>query len=108
MPADVASQGWAEGVVAIDRKLRLLLESEGLTPIEAAGQQFDPHLHEAVVQEDAPNVPEGTITAELQKGYLLRDRVLRPAMVAVARHPSDNEHSTNNAGNGEHISGGIN
>lgn len=108
MPAEVSGQGWSEGIVAIDRKLRLLLESEGLTPIDAAGQQFDPHLHEAVVQEDAPNVPEGTVTAELQKGYLLRDRVLRPAMVAVARHPNDNDNSNPGAGNGEHISGGIN
>ncbi len=75
--------GWVGGIVAIDRKLRLLLDSEGLTPIEALGKPFDPHLHEAVVQEDRPNVPEGTVTAELQRGYRIRDRVLRPAMVAV-------------------------
>lgn len=113
MPAELQRLGWAEGIVAIDRKLRLLLDSEGLTPIEAIGQPFDPHQHQAVVQEDTTNVPEGTITAELQRGYRIRDRVLRPAMVAVARHPSpekdDGSHDqtpTRHAGHGD--SGGIN
>jgi molecular chaperone GrpE len=96
MPADLRGVPWVDGIVAIDRKLRLLLDSEGLTPIEAQGQQFDPHQHEAIVQEETSRVPEGTITAELQRGYRLRDRVLRPALVAVAKSPSQNT-----AGNGE-------
>lgn len=96
MPADLAGVGWAEGIVAIDRKLRQLLDSEGLTPIEAVGRPFDPREHEAVVSEDTQNVPDGTVTAELQRGYRIRDRVLRPAMVAVARHPSG---SQSNGGN---------
>jgi molecular chaperone GrpE len=105
MPAELTGQGWAEGIVAIDRKLRQLLESEGLTPIEAEGRPFDPHQHEAVVREETAAVAEGTVTAELQRGYRIRDRVLRPAMVAVATSPSieDNEHT---AGNGE--AGGSN
>lgn len=107
MPAELGNLGWAQGIVAIDRKLRLLLDSEGLTPIEALGQPFDPHLHEAVVHEDAPSVPEGTVIAELQKGYLIRERVLRPAMVAVARHPEDTTDTNQGAINGEH-SGGLN
>ena len=78
------TSSWVEGIAAIDRKLRLLLDSEGLTPIEAVGQPFDPHEHEAVAQEETTAVPEGTVTAELQRGYRIRDRVLRPAMVAVA------------------------
>jgi molecular chaperone GrpE len=90
-PAELADSGWVGGIVAIDRKLDQLLESEGLTPIEALGKQFDPHEHEAIAQEDRPGVPEGTVIAELQKGYRLRDRVLRPAMVAVARHTTDNQ-----------------
>lgn len=99
MPAELQHLGWVNGIVAIDRKLRLLLDSEGLTPIEALGQQFDPHVHEAVVREDRPNVPEGTVVAELQKGYRIRDRLLRPAMVAVAGRPNtDNEHSVNSGG----------
>lgn len=99
MPADLHDISWVSGIAAIDRKLRLLLDSEGLTAIEAVGKQFDPHEHEAIAQEDRPGVPEGTVIAELQKGYRIRDRVLRPAMVAVARHTStDNQPETNSGG----------
>ena len=95
-PEDLAGAAWVDGIVAIDRKLRQLLESEGLTPIEAQGQPFDPHQHEAIVQQETDKVPEGTVTAELQRGYRLRERVLRPSLVAVAKSPSHNS-----AGNGE-------
>jgi molecular chaperone GrpE len=95
MPAELQGVSWIGGISAIDRKLDQLLESEGLTPIEALGKQFDPHEHEAIAQEDRPGVPEGTVVAELQKGYRIRDRVLRPAMVAVARHSSDNSGGLN-------------
>lgn len=88
MPAELRELSWAEGVVAIDRKLRQLLESEGVTPIAAEGQPFDPRQHEAVVQEETNDVPEGTVTNELQRGYRIRDRVLRPSMVAVAKTPA--------------------
>jgi molecular chaperone GrpE len=100
MPAELQDVSWVGGIVAIDRKLRQLLDSEGLTPIESLGKQFDPHEHEAIAQEDRPGVPEGTVIAELQKGYRIRDRVLRPAMVAVARHITDNnpEINTNSGG----------
>ena len=110
MPPELRDVGWVEGIAAIDRKLRLLLDSEGLIPIEAIGQPFDPREHEAVTQKVTAEVPEGTVTAELQRGYRVRDRVLRPAMVAVAKapegdastegvSPSTGTHS--NAGNGE-------
>jgi molecular chaperone GrpE len=102
MPAELQDIPWVGGIGAIDRKLDQLLESEGLTPIEALGKQFDPHEHEAIAQEDRPGVPEGTVIAELQKGYRIRDRVLRPAMVAVARHSTDNQSDTNTD------SGGLN
>jgi molecular chaperone GrpE len=95
MPAELQGIPWVGGIGAIDRKLDQLLESEGLTPIEALGKQFDPHEHEAIAQEDRPGVPEGTVIAELQKGYRIRDRVLRPSMVAVARHSTDNQSDTN-------------
>ena len=100
MPAELQDVSWVGGIAAIDRKLRQLLDSEGLTPIESLGKQFDPHEHEAIAQEDRPGVPEGTVIAELQKGYRIRDRVLRPAMVAVARHSTDNnpEINTNSGG----------
>lgn len=93
IPPELAGHGWVEGVVAIDRKLRALLESEGLAPIDAVGTPFDPHQHEAVVQQEISGVPEGTITAELQRGYRLRDRVLRPALVAVATQPTTNSNT---------------
>lgn len=113
MPPELRGVSWVDGIAAIDRKLRLLLDSEGLTPIEAVGKPFDPHEHEAVVQEETTSVPEGTVTSELQRGYRIRDRVLRPAMVAVAKHPgaaggdrSDGHSSNESVGNGG--SGGVN
>ena len=110
MPAELQRLGWAEGIVAIDRKLDLLLASEGLTPIDAVGKPFDPHEHEAVVQEQRSDVAEGTVVAELQRGYRIRDRVLRPAMVAVATHPG-NEGTNQQTDNQDYTgtdSGGIN
>lgn len=88
VPADVARTPWIEGLGAIDRKLRALLESEGLTALEAEGQPFDPHQHEAIGHEETTEVPDGTIVTELQKGYRIRDRILRPALVRVAKNDS--------------------
>ncbi|MEO7117527.1 MAG: nucleotide exchange factor GrpE [Candidatus Limnocylindrales bacterium] len=84
MPPELSRSTWIEGIVAIDRKLRALLDSEGLVPIEAEGAMFDPREHQAIAQEATDGVPDGTILAELQRGYRIRDRVLRPAMVTVA------------------------
>jgi molecular chaperone GrpE len=84
-PEALAGDPWAEGVAAIDRKLRLLLESEGVNSIEVTpGTPFDPRQHEALVNLPRTEYPEGSVAAELQRGYRIRDRVLRPAMVAVA------------------------
>ena len=84
MPADLKGVAWIDGVVLLDRKLRALLESEGVTPIEAVGKPFDPREHEAIASVPATGRPDGEVVAELQRGYRVRDRVLRPAMVAVA------------------------
>jgi molecular chaperone GrpE len=87
-PAELASSTWAEGVTAIDRKLRALLESEGVKPVEAeAGKPFDPREHEAIVNVPSPGRAEGEIVDVIRRGYKLRDRVLRPALVAVAAAP---------------------
>lgn len=84
-PAGIADDPWVEGIAAIDRKLRQLLESEGVSPIAAvAGTPFDPREHEAVVSIPDSGQPDGSIVDELRRGYRLRDRVLRPALVAVA------------------------
>jgi molecular chaperone GrpE len=86
-PEALAADPWVEGVAAIDRKLRQLLESEGVTPIEVVpGAPFDPRQHEALVTVPGSGHPEGSVVAELQRGYRIRDRLLRPVMVAVAAH----------------------
>lgn len=84
MPPELAGQGWIEGIVLLDRKLRALLESEGVKPIEAVGRQFDPREHEAIASLPGTGKPDGEIVAEAQRGYRVRDRILRPALVAVA------------------------
>lgn len=84
IPPDVAETAWWGGTQLIAQKLRTILESEGVTPIEAVGQDFDPNLHEAVLYEEAPG-QDGKVIAELQRGYRLNDRVLRPTMVKVGK-----------------------
>jgi len=84
-PASVADDPWFEGISAIDRKLRVLLESEGVTAIDASpGRPFDPREHEAIVNVPGTGQPDGEIVEEVRRGYRLRDRVIRPALVAVA------------------------
>jgi molecular chaperone GrpE len=84
-PPEIADHPWLEGISAIDRKLRQLLESEGVTTIDAtAGRPFDPREHEAIANVPDPNRAEGEIVEEVRRGYRLRDRVIRPALVAVA------------------------
>jgi molecular chaperone GrpE len=86
VPED-AHESWVEGVRLVERKLRGVLEAEGVTPIEAIGQPFDPNLHEAVVHEETAEAPDNTVIGEVQKGYLLHERVLRPSLVRVANNP---------------------
>jgi molecular chaperone GrpE len=88
VPADT-HEGWVDGVRLVERKLRNLLEAEGVTEIEALGQPFDPNLHEAVVYEKTAEHPDNQVIGELQRGYRLRDRVLRPSLVRVANNPKE-------------------
>lgn len=84
-PDELSGNAWMDGIAAIDRKLRLLLESEGVRPIDAVpGTPFDPRDHEAVANVPASGRRDGEIVQEIRRGYRLRDRVLRPALVAVA------------------------
>jgi molecular chaperone GrpE len=84
-PPAFAGDPWFEGIAAIDRKLRQLLESEGVSTIDAAaGRPFDPRQHEAIVNVPGTGRAEGEIVEEVRRGYRLRDRVIRPALVAVA------------------------
>ncbi len=79
------TEGLVEGVDMTLKELLKIFERAGVTPIEAVDQPFDPNLHEAVMQEENPDVPENTVIRELQKGYQIHDRLLRPAMVVVSR-----------------------
>ncbi|MBV8546469.1 MAG: nucleotide exchange factor GrpE [Acidobacteria bacterium] len=73
-----------KGVSLIYKQLFDVLQRHGLKPIAESGVRFDPNFHEAVIREEDPSVPSHTVTAVLQKGYFLHDRLLRPAMVKVA------------------------
>lgn len=76
---------WADGIELIYRKLQSILESEGIKRIEAEGQMFDPNFHEAIGEEHADGAQSGQVTAVIRNGYMLGDKVIRPAMVRVAR-----------------------
>jgi len=84
VPANLTAEPWVEGVAAIHRKLLALLESEGVTPFESIGKEFDPREHEAIAQVPGSGKPAGEVIAEHQKGWRIRDRILRPAVVSVA------------------------
>lgn len=86
MPSSLAQLTWVEGVMLIHRKLQVILEAEGVKPIEVKpGDVFDPNLHEAVSQDEAEGIESGHIIEELQKGYTMNNRVIRPTLVRVAK-----------------------
>ena len=84
-PQENDEAAWADGVELVYRKFSAILEAEGVTPMQAEGQFFDPNLHEAVTHEENPDYESGQIIEVLKQGYLIGDRVLRPAMVRVAK-----------------------
>jgi len=82
-------RGFVEGVTLIYKQLQDVLAKQGLTPLSTVNQQFDPHLHEAVETEARPDLAHHQIIGEVQKGYKLGKRVLRPALVKVCVHPDE-------------------
>ncbi|HUG55782.1 MAG TPA: nucleotide exchange factor GrpE [Candidatus Limnocylindrales bacterium] len=86
VPEDLADRPWVQGISLVERKLRGILEAEGLEPIPTVGAAFDPYVHEAVATVPS-EAPEGTVVEEHQKGYRIHDRVVRPALVAVSKGP---------------------
>lgn len=82
---DPAANPWVAGLTLIDRKLRNLLESEGVTPIDSLHEPFDPNIHEAVEYDPGDGQGEDVVVDELAPGYRMRDRVIRPAMVRVGK-----------------------
>ena len=76
---------WANGIELIARKLQNLLDAEGLKRIDAVGMEFNPSFHEAISHEPADDVPSGHVIAVVQNGYMMGERVIRPALVRVAQ-----------------------
>lgn len=84
IPPDIASNKWFEGIQLVHRKLATIFENVNVVPIETVGHPFNPSWHEALMQEASQQYESGIVVRELQKGYRLGERVVRPALVAVA------------------------
>ena len=84
LPDEAAASHWGRGVSLVARKLRAILEEEGVSEIEAAGKDFDPWEHEAVFCEECPDGEDGKVKSVLRQGYRLGDTVIRPAQVVVS------------------------
>ena len=82
------AQSLQAGVAMIHQQLRNALLESGVEELDASGKAFDPNFHEAVSQQESSDVPEGRVLQQLRKGYKLRDRLIRPASVVVARKPA--------------------
>jgi molecular chaperone GrpE len=80
-----------EGVSMTLKEILKVFEGYGVTPFESLGKTFDPSLHQAVMQEEADEYPENTVSKELQKGYMIHDRLLRAAMVVVSKKKAGSE-----------------
>ena len=87
LPEDAASAGWQEGLLLVKRNLENLLESEGVSKIEAEGKHFDPWEHEAVHYLETHDDEDGTVIKVFRDGYRLHDKVLRASQVIVAKAP---------------------
>lgn len=84
---DEAAKGFVAGIEATQREIMSVFERNGITLIEAMGQPLDPNKHQAMVEVPSADAEPGTIIHEMQKGYMIKDRLLRPALVGVAKKP---------------------
>ncbi|MBM4286239.1 MAG: nucleotide exchange factor GrpE [Deltaproteobacteria bacterium] len=82
-----APEGLLEGLELVQQDFLKVLARFGVSPVDCVGQPFNPAFHHAVMEEEAPEAPDHTVLKELQRGYLLHTRLLRPAMVVVSRNP---------------------
>jgi molecular chaperone GrpE len=87
VPGNLAMLTWIQGVMLIERHMAALLEHQGLAPIEAEGQQFNPQFHEAISERETADADPGAVVQVYQKGYTMHGRIIRPALVEVARTP---------------------
>jgi molecular chaperone GrpE len=90
IPEELRNSSWVEGMWLIEKKLRSILDAEGLQAVDSLGKPFDPYQHEAVAHIESDE-PEGTVINEHQKAYRLHDRIIRPAMVSVSRGKGTNK-----------------
>ncbi|MBI4312982.1 MAG: nucleotide exchange factor GrpE [Chloroflexi bacterium] len=93
-PVQLADDSWVEGVRLIERRLQALLESEGVTAIPAEGKPFDPWQHEALFSVNDPSKEPGAVVMVIRQGYMLQDKVLRAAQVAIAQGQSTSAEET--------------
>lgn len=84
VPEGTESESFSKGIQMIFRQLETVLNNEGLTAMDTVGQPFNPEFHQAIMQVETDEYEEGTVVEEVQKGYMLKDKVLRPAMVKVS------------------------
>lgn len=84
IPAEIVDNGWLEGIELVQRKLNTILDNLNVKQIEAVGQPFDPLFHEAIMQEESDEYESGTVSKELQKGYQIGEKVIRPSLVYVS------------------------
>lgn len=82
---------WIEGVALTRKQFVDVLTKAGVSPIRSVGEPFDPAFHQAIAQKNSSEAEDGTVTEEVQKGFMLEDRVLRPAMVVVAKRSNATE-----------------
>lgn len=87
MPEEIAANPWSEGVRLVERKFWNVLASEGVAPMESVGQPFDPSRHDAIMVDESAEHAD-TVVEEFQRGYLVNDIVIRPAMVKVGANPN--------------------
>jgi molecular chaperone GrpE len=86
LPPKMGKLSWLDGIKLVERKLWAVLQAQGVSPIKALGQPFDPQFHEAVRQDKGK---DGIVIEEVQKGYMIEDRVIRPTMVVVGNGEED-------------------
>jgi molecular chaperone GrpE len=98
LPPEMLKFTWVHGTAQIYQKLLWVLTRHGVTPIDSADQTFDPHVHDAVMRDDEVPADEQTyVVEELQRGYRIHERVLRPALVKVGRAPRQDSAQTTEA-----------
>ena len=85
--ADEKTKSFVDGIEATLRELDAVFARQGIVRVEAVGQPLDPHKHQAMIEIPSTDAEPGTVVQEMQAGYMIRDRLLRPAMVGVARNP---------------------